>query len=365
MGKGEANKYEYVSRMYSYTNSENRPNRISGYAFNATGGLGVGSYFQDALTAGQWIHYVIVINTVDTTGTYPMGYTKIYKNGVQRDKDNLASLNIVPTNGTAPLRIATRDLNSFFDGAIGKVAVYNYELSPYQIQEHYQTIVPAVAGTATFMGSVGQASTKTTGTTLQVTVNSAVPVGDTLIARVVADYSAAGPTMTDSKGNTYTRDRTAPNSGNTIRASIFSSPITTALAPGDTITLTTASVAARALTIDQFHGLYTSGLLDQANGTSGNSTTPGTSISITTTHANSLVIGMTAVEGPLEDVYEQDMLGQFSSPNREGTDSDTADTNVTINGAYKSVSITGNYQYRPTIDPARNWILFILNYKAL
>ncbi|OGD79729.1 hypothetical protein A2368_03870 [Candidatus Collierbacteria bacterium RIFOXYB1_FULL_49_13] len=365
MGKGSTDNQEYVARMYSLTNTESRPNRISGYAFNLTGGLGVGSYFQDTVTAGNWIHYVLVINTVDVDGTYTTGYTKIYKNGSQRDKDSLASLSITPANGTTPFRVGTRDLSSFFEGAIGKVAVYDGELTPYQVLEHYQTMVPPVAGTATFVQSVGKASTKTAGTTMSVTVSNTVTVGNTLIVRVVADYSAGAPTIADSKGNVYTRDRTAPNSGNTIRASIFSSPITTALVAGDTITITTANVAARTAVVDEFSGLLTAAFLDKQNGASGSSTTPGTTISITTTQANELVLGFTAVEGPVDDTYTEDDLGQFSSLPREGTTSDADGTNITNNGGYKSVGEIGTYQYRPTLDPSRNWILFILSYKAL
>jgi hypothetical protein len=364
MGKGDANNQEYLMRMYSLVNSENRPNRISGYAFNAIGGLGVGSYFQDTIVAGNWIHAVLTINTVDTSATYPMGYTKIYKNGAQRDQDSLSSLNISPTNGAAPLRIGTRDLNSFFKGAIGKVAIYNYELTPFQILEHYQNMLPPVAGSASFVQNVGKVSTKTIGTTLQITVDHAVPAGNTLIARVLTDFSASAPTITDSRGNTYTRDRTAPNSGSTIRAAIYSSPITTALQVGDTITITSASVAARAAVIDEFSGLLTSSFVDQQNGTSGSSTTPGSTISITTTQANELIVGFVGVEGPLDDTLTEDSLGQFSSLAKEGTEGGLDDTNISINGAYKSVGDIGTYSYRPTLDPSRNWITFILSYKA-
>lgn len=138
MGKGEKDSYEYVARMYSYSNSENRPNRISGYAFNPDGGLGVGSYFQDTIANGEWIYYVLVINTSSTSETFPMGYSKIYKNGILQDQDNLAELNIIPVNGSAPFRIGTRDFSSFFEGAIGKVAIYDYELTEIQIFAHYQ-----------------------------------------------------------------------------------------------------------------------------------------------------------------------------------------------------------------------------------
>lgn len=137
MGKGVPNQHEWVARMYSLTNPENRPNRISGYAFNLPGNLGVGSYFQDKVNTTDWIHYTLVINTVNVSSTYPIGYTRIYKNGEPRDIDDLSALDIRPGNGTAPVRIGSRDLVSFFQGRIGKVAIYPYELSGSTIMSHY------------------------------------------------------------------------------------------------------------------------------------------------------------------------------------------------------------------------------------
>jgi Concanavalin A-like lectin/glucanases superfamily len=365
MGKGETGKQEWHARMYSLTNSENRPNRISGYAFNPSGGLGVGSYFQDSVTAGDWIHFAFVINTRDTNSSFPMGYSKVYKNGSLRDTDTLSTLNISPVNGTAPMRIGTRDLNSFFEGAIGKVAIFDRELTPFEVLAHYQAMVPTVPGTARYVKNIGNVNTKATGTSLTINVTESVNVGNTIIVRVLTDYTASAPTITDSKGNTYTRDRTAPNSGTTMRAAIFSAPITSALSPGDTITITTPSTAAKVAIADEFSGLLTSGVLDVQNGTSGSSTTPGTSISINTTHANSLVLGFVGVEGPQdEDTYTEDALGQFASLPRGGTIGDTDTSNLTINGGFKSVSVTGNYKHQPTLDPTRNWILFIMSYKA-
>ncbi|WBQ06072.1 LamG domain-containing protein [Kribbella sp. CA-293567] len=144
MGKGEAGQHEYVSRMYSRTNTENRPNRISGYSFNLTGGLGAGSYFQDPVAAGTWIHYVLVINAATKSTTYPNGYTKIYRDGVLRDQDDLSIQGqiIVPARGSAPFRAGTRDLGSFFQGAIGKLAVYPKELTPTRIAAHHTAMVP-------------------------------------------------------------------------------------------------------------------------------------------------------------------------------------------------------------------------------
>ena len=43
---------------------------------------------------------------------------------------------ISPGDGDSPLRIGTRDFSSFFQGAVGKVAIYDHELTPQQIQSH-------------------------------------------------------------------------------------------------------------------------------------------------------------------------------------------------------------------------------------
>jgi hypothetical protein len=141
MGKGDTNQQSWAARMYSYNNTEGRFNRISGYAFNLNGGLGAGSYFQDNVTIGEWILYTLTINTVNVSSTYPTGYTKIFKNGIERDQDSLFNYNITPQNGAAAMRIGTRQLQSFFKGAIGKVALFDYELSSSQVQIHFNCMV--------------------------------------------------------------------------------------------------------------------------------------------------------------------------------------------------------------------------------
>ena len=152
MGKSTNGQSEYVARMYSLHADwaglgidPPRPNRISGYAYNLAGGLGAGSYFQDDVVAGQWMHYVLVINTRKRTADHPTGYTKIYKNGLLRDQDALADYDIEPGNGSAPFRIGSARLEGFFEGAIAKVALYKRELKPSQVLRHYQAAVPAAS----------------------------------------------------------------------------------------------------------------------------------------------------------------------------------------------------------------------------
>jgi hypothetical protein len=158
LGKGELragnepDQMEWAARIYGSNNTDDpwRGNRISGYAFNPDGGRGIGSYFQDPLKAGDWIHYVLVINTTPDDPDDP-GYVRIYRDGSGdpfRPWDDMDSLlefwpdpstphRIQPQDGDAPLRVGTRDLKSFFLGAVGKLAVYDHELSPMQIQDHF------------------------------------------------------------------------------------------------------------------------------------------------------------------------------------------------------------------------------------
>ena len=139
---GHINQCEYEMRMYSKVDTENpaRPNRLSVYVFNLLGGEGSGAYVQDPMTVGQWIMLVEVVNTSRST-QYPTGYVKIYKNGVPRATVGLNQFNVVPQHGTAPFRVGSVDLESYFPGAIGKVAVFDYELSASQVAAEYGAMV--------------------------------------------------------------------------------------------------------------------------------------------------------------------------------------------------------------------------------
>ncbi len=131
LGKGELHRQEWVARMYQDGNDEGRANRISFYAFNLMGGQGNGSYFEDPLTEGAWLH---VVGRIDAAST------SIFRDGNQRDTDALSGYNtvIVPEHGTAPVRIGTRDRQSFFQGAISRVAIYGAPLSAAALRDHAQ-----------------------------------------------------------------------------------------------------------------------------------------------------------------------------------------------------------------------------------
>jgi len=135
MGKGVPHQHEWVFRMYNKDLSqgqEDRPNRMSAYAFNLEGGLGAGSYVQEQVQANEWIHFV---------ARYDVESNKItlFKNGIQKDQDDLydATYGVQVQNGTAPLRLGTRSQWSYFQGRIDDLRIYNRTLTDSEILELY------------------------------------------------------------------------------------------------------------------------------------------------------------------------------------------------------------------------------------
>ncbi len=131
---GASGDQEYAVRFYDA--DAERPNRLSAYAFNPAGGLGAGSYVQDELREGTWIHLTAVYDT-RTTGSDGWGIVRLYRDGVRRDVDSLGEgYRIRPVDRGGRLFIGGNPDHSFFDGAIGAVAVYPTALSPSRVAAH-------------------------------------------------------------------------------------------------------------------------------------------------------------------------------------------------------------------------------------
>ena len=133
LGKGSSGQQEWVFRMYSITDPAGaRENRISFYVFEGNTPppiRGCGSYFQDPVQTGQWIHVVGVADNSAMT-------TTIYKDGVPRNTNSYAGI-VTPGHGTTPLRMGTRDFASFFQGALAEVRVWNRVLNDQEIADLY------------------------------------------------------------------------------------------------------------------------------------------------------------------------------------------------------------------------------------
>ena len=81
----------------------------------------------------------------------------IYQNGAFADQQSWSKENIVPVHGTAPVRIATRDFNSFFLGAIREVRFWNRVLTADEVQEVFTEVIPPDGLVATFLLSTDTA----------------------------------------------------------------------------------------------------------------------------------------------------------------------------------------------------------------
>ena len=143
LGKGQPNQHEWTLRFYS-RKAKGRPNRISAYLFNPEGKLGAGAYFQDKLTAGEWIHVVACYEPGDAATKGRPG-VHIYKNGEHRlGPPSPGTLyrnpkwRIKPKHGSAPLRLGTYDLSSFLTGGLDEVALYPRVLTAKEVLENYQ-----------------------------------------------------------------------------------------------------------------------------------------------------------------------------------------------------------------------------------
>ena len=147
---------EWEGRMYSMTNSENRCNRLSAYAFNPDGNLGSGAFWQQtdcggSILAGSFYHvvgeYTLVSTPSGCTGAaqYP-GSVSIWVNGVEwnqashGDTGCMSQYQVVPEANDSALNIGTMARDAWFAGAIGKVAIYDKLLSDAQIKNHYQAM---------------------------------------------------------------------------------------------------------------------------------------------------------------------------------------------------------------------------------
>lgn len=152
LGKGDrsgsAGNQEWTFRMYNHSmplEDPPRSNRISFYLFNPQGGLGVGSYVQDEVAKGHWIH---VVGMADATCTYFYRDGQFIRcstyRGPAQGKCEIqthdgAQVVVDPGAGSAALRLGTKDLGSFLDGGLSRVRLWNRTLTAAEVLSLYAT----------------------------------------------------------------------------------------------------------------------------------------------------------------------------------------------------------------------------------
>ena len=126
IGKGEPGQYEWALPFYSRNST--RPNRISAYVFNRSGGLGAGAYVEEPLQPNEWIHIVACFDPGSKNN--PKAGVSIYKNGVLRGSHATqkgAALTAATTSFRKQAVLgSTRDsqFHEFFAGSLDEFAIY-------------------------------------------------------------------------------------------------------------------------------------------------------------------------------------------------------------------------------------------------
>lgn len=170
---------EWEARMYSSINSQGRCSRIAAYVFNPEAGLGSGADWQPRcgmLMARRWLYVVGEYQTLQTPphcrNSSP-GTIEIWVDGVPWNQSYhsptgcMSQYSVNPKASSSPLDIGTMALDTWFAGAVGKVAIYDYLLTQAQINAHYRVMtgkrpagrcrrictVPVPPGTAGFAGN--------------------------------------------------------------------------------------------------------------------------------------------------------------------------------------------------------------------
>jgi hypothetical protein len=221
-----------------------------------------------------------------------------------------------------------------------------------------------------YVGDIGSASSKTTGTTLVITTTAAVAAGNDIVV-AFATYGDPNYTIsvTDSAGNTYEEAAQAVcyQHGRTY---IFAAYNVTALPSGGTITITHTSVGVRAAVASVFSGLEDIDPLDQSLGNpvpadqaQASGTTPTVGPTGTTAQENELLVGAIGTEGPLGDAAGT-WDNSFTTGPRTGTTGGDATSNWTVSMGWRIVSATGAYTAQKSGITSRYWAAAIATFKG-
>lgn len=211
--------------------------------------------------------------------------------------------------------------------------------------------------------TVGTATANANTTALAVTINRPVAVGATLLMGLVWE-SAAGsvPTISsivDTRGNTWTTtpDDSA-NSGTTVAGAIVRARVTTALIPGDTVTVTLSVARARwAVQIDRVPDLAVNPL-DQHTHNTGASASLSTGTTTATVARAEFVYAIFGI-GPGKTITLPSGWG--GGPKVESTNG-AADRAIQTMWLY--VSATGAQAGTLTLDSSSTYMAAVATYKV-
>jgi uncharacterized delta-60 repeat protein len=213
--------------------------------------------------------------------------------------------------------------------------------------------------------SLGIGQSTTSSTTVVITTNATVPVGDFIVVNVASDnLSATTPTFTatDSAGNTYTTQvqgarNASANAG--VAGAIITAPVTTELASGGTITVTcSGAVVNQAAQASSYRGVGgLRGIVNIANGASTTASVTSNGSALT----GDLVLGAAAIESRGSITFDSDTVnGNWSAGHNTISGGGGADASkVQIVDQYKIVTGDGAQTFNLT-NANTDWVAMIV-----
>jgi hypothetical protein len=226
-----------------------------------------------------------------------------------------------------------------------------------------------------FVRNGGTNSTKSTVTSLSVTVPAGGHAAGNLVVLFVGYTTIFSPTVTatDSKGNTWVQlGWIGQNNSSWAASAIFASQLATALLSGDTITFTnsTQTFTQCALNSAEFSGVSVTTDVSNTAAVSATSstTTPALASNLTTTNTSDLALAVVGLPGPIGDTFTNDAAtwdgSTWTALPRVGSTGGSAASNATVNSAYLITTATGALNYKPTLGTARSWAEIVATLKA-
>ena len=214
-----------------------------------------------------------------------------------------------------------------------------------------------------YIGDIGYMQSTTSGTSLSIVTKAAVASGDDIVVSFAMDATAGTVTVSDNASNLYnTPAADVTNSGN-VRTLIFSANNVGALAKGSTITINHPSVTARSAVVSVFRGLANISALDRVQTATGTGNVPSSGATLITNQPDELLFGAVGTEGPNQDTTGF-WLNNFTTADRRGGNTGSADANITIASGWRIVLSTGTYTASINRILARDWAAAITTFKA-
>lgn len=224
-----------------------------------------------------------------------------------------------------------------------------------RFSQHFEVLIPGleISQLATPVASF----TSTTTPTQTILTGKTAPVGSLVTIHVAAQQVVTG--VSDSKGNTYTVNRSDSN-GTIVDTSVASSVITTALVAGDVITITLAAASIRTcISTYCWSGFIWSGI-DQVSGGSGTGTAVSGGTTGTTTKPDEIALFLLGLSSALVNVPPPTGYSRVATDLSSGGGTPTG-----LNVYYKRLATTGTESPAVTLGSSQNWAASTATYGML